>query len=705
MIRDSGWNTWDFRRLAAFSFLEEKRERLSVRISFLDELERRRISEFTWRDLVRPGPHATDGSYGEIEIQAGFEARFRIRAHAEGKKLVILIDPTRISGKRPVVELAEPGTFGAKRRKNVLKGGSWGARAAGAIPEGRVFVAAEHPCFVGRRGQRLAVTCSLDEVAPPDPEIAEEILASARESWEKRSLRGEGTLSGAPEAMMAAVAWNTVYDPGGRGIVTTVSREWSRNWKSVVLFGWDTLFLAVSAALEDPELGYLNLQALLRGATEEGFVPNWRLSNGAATLDRSQPPVGGLALARLTATALDRERLRDLLPRLLRWHDWWNRARDGNGDGLLEWGSSPQPVFSFPELKQILRNEAVCGAYESGMDNSPLFDGVSFDREKGVLREADVGLNSLHAADAGELASLFRLAGDRNTAARLEEEAARRCALIRERLWDPRRRTFANRSWSGRFHPSIAPTSFYPLLCGAASPRQVEECIESQFKDPHGFHGEWILPSVRRDDPAFRDQDYWRGRVWPPVNFLVAEAFRRAGRLKEAREVAASGLAMFLHAWRNESRIYENYSALTGEGGDVPNADPFYAWGGLLAYTAVQEIFNAEPDRSLSFGTGKAEETGIRNLKLAGERWNVLSGPQGLLVEKDGRAIIESDRPSRVSGYHAFESSKEIRIDAEPGTRIRIREGLERNSEIVLVLPTGKKRVRSDGKGGVEFTA
>ena len=227
--------------------------------------------------------------------------------------------------------------------------------------------------------------------------------------------------------------------------------------------------------------------------------------------------------------------------------------------------------------------------------------------------------------------------------------------------------------------------------------------IESQFRNPNGFRGEWMLPSVRRDDPAFRDQDYWRGRVWPPVNFLVAEAFRRAGRREEAGEVAASGLAMFLSAWRKESRVYENYSALTGEGRDVPNADPYYAWGGLLAYCAVQEVFDVEPDLSLSFGSRKETDAGVCNLMIVSERWNVHSGPDGLLVEKNGEPVMESNRPCRISGYRAFDRSGEIRIEAAPGTRIRIREGFKENSEILLRLPTERKTIRSDAEGGVEF--
>ena len=39
------------------------------------------------------------------------------------------------------------------------------------------------------------------------------------------------------------------------------------------------------------------------------------------------------------------------------------------------------------------------------------------------------------------------------------------------------RKIFANRLWSGAFTRSIAPTSFYPLLCGAATPEQTRHLL------------------------------------------------------------------------------------------------------------------------------------------------------------------------------------------------------------------------------------
>jgi putative isomerase len=30
-----------------------------------------------------------------------------------------------------------------------------------------------------------------------------------------------------------------------------------------------------------------------------------------------------------------------------------------------------------------------------------------------------------------------------------------------------------------------------------------------------------LLPSCARNDPAYPEQEYWRGRIWAPMNWLV----------------------------------------------------------------------------------------------------------------------------------------------------------------------------------------
>jgi len=702
MITDHGWNTWDFRRLLAFSFLDGGRERLSVRVSFLDDLERERRTDFRWRDLVRVGPHATDGSYAKIEVRAAFESEFAIEAAADGETLHLEVTPTRTSGLRPVVEIAEPGAGRARREGDRLEAAGWRAAARGAIDRDRLFVSADHPYFAGGRGERLTVVCSLDAGAALDPGAARARIDAALQAQAAGGLTGEGALAGAPEALMRSIAWNTIHDRSGRGIATLISRDWSRDWRAAVLFGWDTFFVAMMAALEDPELAWRNLEAVLAGVTRDGFVPNWRFSNGAATLDRSHPPVGGLALSRIAATAPDDGRLRSLLPKLLRWHAWWNEARDRGGDGLLSWGSSAEPGFEFPEMRQVLRSAAICGAYESGLDNSPLFDGVPFDAEAGTLMAADVGLNALHAADAEALAELGDRVGLAEEAGRLRAEHRERCRRIRERLWDPDQATFANRAWTGAFTRRIAPTSFYPLLTGAATPEQARALVASQLEDERGFKGEWMVPSIRRDDAAFLDQDYWRGRVWPSMNFLTVTALRRAGFRDPAHAVVRSGLEMFLRGWRERSHVYENYSALTGEGGDVPNSDPFYAWGSLLPYLAIGELFDVERDGAFTFGARADFDAGVRNLRILGDRWHVRSGPDGLLVRRGDEPLIEATTPCRITGFRPGAIDRPLRVDAPTGCRIRL-HALPPNEEVRIDWNGDPLSATADREGRIEI--
>lgn len=45
--------------------------------------------------------------------------------------------------------------------------------------------------------------------------------------------------------------------------------------------------------------------------------------------------------------------------------------------------------------------------------------------------------------------------------------------------------------------------------------------VDDHLLDPQEFYGDYRLPSISRDDPAFADNSYWRGRIWAPMNFLV----------------------------------------------------------------------------------------------------------------------------------------------------------------------------------------
>ena len=98
-----------------------------------------------------------------------------------------------------------------------------------------------------------------------------------------------------------------------------------------------------------------------------------------------------------------------------------------------------------------------------------------------------------------------------------------------------------------------------------------------------------MLPSIARNDPAFMDQNYWRGRVWAPLNFLTYLALTRTGLSDVRHDLAEKSKTLFMKEWTEHRHVHENYSAITGEGCDSGNSDKFYHWGALLCVIAMAD--------------------------------------------------------------------------------------------------------------------
>ena len=127
------------------------------------------------------------------------------------------------------------------------------------------------------------------------------------------------------------------------------------------------------------------------------------------------------------------------------------------------------------------------------------------------------------------------------------------------------------------------------MLAHAASPEQAHAMIEKHLLNPNEFEGEWVIPAIARDDPGFKDQNYWRGRFWGPMNYLVYLGLSEYDDAKVRREFAQKSYSLFLKERSENGRVHENYNALLGTGDDVKNSDRFYHWGALLGYVEYLE--------------------------------------------------------------------------------------------------------------------
>jgi putative isomerase len=414
-------------------------------------------------------------------------------------------------------------------------------------------------------------------------EQAANTAAHAPGAW--LSPRGDA----AAAAVRDIIAWNTIWDAAHHRPTTVLTR----NWLTAKFSGWgvwlnDMLFHALLAALADDfPTARANLEAALEYQSPEGNLACLRTAS-QEWIDRSQSPIGGYVLWRIFEMTGDRALLAEHFPTLLRAHRWWFTHRDGDGDGLMEYGSSATGTGAFVHTKQAAMDE-------SFMDNAPIFDAAGFDPATHTLTMAEPGLNSLISLDAQCLARIAAVLGDDPLAAELRSGSARLNERISMLLWDETRRVFAGRHRSGAFEPSLSVTCFYPLLAGAATEAQARSLIERYLLDPAKFWGERVLPSSAHDDPASADNVYWRGRIWPPQLFLVWEGLRSHGRLDLAREVANRAWRMFETGWGEGRVCRENFHRADAAGDDSPDSDRFYSWGALIP--AMRMVEEGNPTR------------------------------------------------------------------------------------------------------------
>lgn len=451
-------------------------------------------------------------------------------------------------------------------------------------------------------------------------------------------------------AIRDVLGWNSVWDPAGQRVYTASTRAWiARKFGGFGVWQIDGFLHAVLAAhVGAGRLAWDNVAAVLAGRTPRGNLSALR----AATTywaDRSHPPVGAHACWSVQAMTPDGEAASRAAGVLAGAFDWWFATRDGNGNGLLEYGSSPVGDGHFVHTRQAAMDE-------SANDNSPVHDDARFDLSAHTLDLEDVGLNSLLVHEGSLLARLPGAAG------RAAGRAAELADAVRTRLWDDEREVFAGRLWSGEFTRSLSPTSFYPLLAGIATTAQAEAMVQRWLVDPRRFGGPYPVAGTPHGDPAALDNVYWRGRVWPCFNYLVYLGLRRYRFDDEAAWLAARGLDMFRRGWA-ERRCYENFSQQTGEGGDSVDAEPFYTWGALLPVIADLEVIGTDPWDGTCFGcAGDDSRSGVGY--VGGLPYAVSLGPSLTALSRDGVPLLSAGLRGRFRHLVADDGRLSVELPA-----------------------------------------
>jgi Trehalase len=400
-----------------------------------------------------------------------------------------------------------------------------------------------------------------------------------------------------------------VLDANWMGHATRASaRLYPHQWS------WDSACIAIGYAGSNQSRAQTELRWLFAGQWTDGLLPHIRFAENARyfpgpefwqthrsssaprhpqTSGIVQPPVHATAVWQVYRRAKDREQakrfLQELMPGLVRWHEYLYRERTREGDGLVE----------------------IWHPWESGMDNSPLWDDalaritpareampdyerVDLDfvdaaqrptdaeydryaylvklyrdwgydptriREEGPFAVYDVLFNSLLVQANRDLAEIARVL--EIDPERFEAWAERTAAGLDARLWDDVEGSYGDFDVRGGKRVRANTSAAYaPLFAGIPTPERARHMLDRLIASSVAVDGAGrVVTSVAPGDANYDPALYWRGPVWPMINWVVHAGLRRYGFIEEAREIRTALLELV----RREG-FWEHYNAATGRG-------------------------------------------------------------------------------------------------------------------------------------------
>jgi len=368
-------------------------------------------------------------------------------------------------------------------------------------------------------------------------------------------------------------------------------------------WNWDSCLVALGVAQFDEPRAVTELDTLFNGQWPDGMVPHilfhgddssyfpnasvWQAGPTGRSSGITQPLVAATVVQRLferTSDPVIRARLTALVPKLLAWHRWCYAARDPHGTGLV----------------------SVIHPWESGMDNSPLWDdalvavepgpsvahlrkdtgfvaadhrprGPEYDRYINLVirfrdngyradrlydispfRVADIGFNAILKRANQDLSLLLAATGDVAGAAEVATTAQKTSAAI-ERCWQEEDGFFYGvDTYTGKLIRKPGVAGLLPLFADAGvatrHPRLVQRLESWLARVAYG------VPSFEPGRPEFEPQRYWRGPVWLIVNWMLIDGLRHNGRADLAERIRRDSLALVERAG-----FAEYFNPLTGE--------------------------------------------------------------------------------------------------------------------------------------------
>jgi len=335
--------------------------------------------------------------------------------------------------------------------------------------------------------------------------------------------------------------------------------------KYIGIWLWDNAMHALAFRYIDSELARNQIRAILAHQQPDGMLPDAVFDDGIITeIDHpfhgqvTKPPILTWAVLKIHEIAPDLNFLKEIYEPLKKWNAWWFQNNDDDRDGIVQ--------YNHP--------------YSSGLDDNPTWD-------FGMPVESP-DLNTYLCIQMQSLAVIADLLNNEKDAEDWKKRAKILSNRMIEDMWDFERGIF-NSLHKEKPIPVLTPLNLYPLWTGYLPDNICAKLIE-HIKNPREFWGDFMLPSVSRNDPKYDPDQMWRGPVWANINYFFIEALKNTRHFDLAKQLRERTLNLIM----NNFGIFEYYNADTGKPGT--HAAPIFGWTAAvfidLAIQASKENIN-----------------------------------------------------------------------------------------------------------------
>jgi glucosylglycerate hydrolase len=295
-----------------------------------------------------------------------------------------------------------------------------------------------------------------------------------------------------------------------------------------------------------------------------------------------QPPVHAVAALRIwevagreseKAFAEADDFLREIYPRLFAWHRYLATFRDPEGSGLVTiyhpWASgtdnSPRwddalaavevgEMFTYPRYD--LQHVGDPSERPAGAEYDRYLWLVELIKRAGCEERAiygshpflvkDVLFSAILVAANEALLEIAEVVGAPDEERELVDRWAERGRRGLEKCWDAKLNLCLDYDLRAD-KPLRARTvaGFAPLIAGRQSPESLAALLAELGSTAFAGHPELrrpLPPSTSPEEPSFHPRSYWRGPVWPVVNWLLWWSLTRAGEPERAAQIRRASL-------------------------------------------------------------------------------------------------------------------------------------------------------------------